>query len=66
MNHPPEEPLSPSLTPIGQVLAAEEDGKDLPSDLADLRADAEPSMEPQLVDSDDEGEEPMVSKPPGE
>ena len=63
MRHPTEEPLSPSITPIGQVLAAEEDGEELPSDLDDLFADAEPSSEPQLVDSDDEGQEPLVSKP---
>ena len=66
MNHPPEGPLGPSTTPIGQVLAAEEDGKELPSDLSDLFADAEPSMEPALVDSDDEGEEPLASTPTGE
>ena len=66
MNHPPEEPLRPSFTPIGQVLATEEGGKELPSDLADPFADAEPSMEPPLVDSDDEGEAPLVSKPTGE
>ena len=66
LNHPPEEPLSPSTAPIGQVLAFEEDGKELPSDLADLFAGAEPPMEPQLVDSDDEGEEPLASKPTGE
>ena len=66
VNHPTEEPLSPSITPIGQVLAAEEDGKELPSDLDDLFADAEPSVEPQIIDDDDKGEEPMISKPTGE
>ena len=66
VNHPTEEPLSPSITPIGQVLAAEEGGEELPSDLDDLFGDAEPPREPQLVDSDDEGQEPLVSKPTGE
>ena len=59
--------MSPLTTPIGQVLAFEEDGEELPSDdLADLFADREPSMEPPLVDSDDEGEELIASKPTGE
>ncbi len=68
VNHPIQEPLSPSIIPIGQVLAAEDDGEELPSDLDDLFADAEPSgaVTPRLVDSDDEGEEPLVSKPTGE
>ena len=70
VNHPTEEPLSPSITPIGQVLAVEDDDEELPSDLDDLFADAEPSGEgvvtPRLVDNDVEGEEPLVSKPTGE
>ena len=70
MNHPIQEPLSPSIIPIGQVLAAEDDGEELPSDLDDLFADAEPSGEgvvtPRLADSDVEGAEPLVSKPTGE
>ena len=69
MRHPTEEPLSPSITPIGQVLAAEDDGEELPSDLDDLFADAEHSggglVTPRPVDSDDEGREPLVSKPTG-
>ena len=67
MRHPTGEPLSPSITPIGKVLAAEDDGEELPSDLDDLFADAEPSGEgvvtPRLADSDDTGQEPLVSKP---
>ena len=60
------EPLRPSNYPSGQVLAAEEDGDESTSDLADLFADAEPPGEPPLVDSDNEGEELASSKPTGD
>ena len=63
VNHPPGEALGPSTTPIGQVVAFEEDGKGLPSDLGALFADKDPSGEPPVVDRDDEGDGPVVIRP---
>ena len=56
-------PLRPSTLNPGQVLAFEEDGVESP---ADLFADAGPSGEPTLFDSDDEGGEPVSSRPTGD